>query len=365
MYLAQFLGRCVLIALILTALAIGIAQAAPLTNLALMCKTAVKGTEVCPDSSLRWIVPTDISNVQTVAGWMTWADVPDSAQVSVCTGSINATSTLASCPADQRQRVLRCEVAGQSCTPPADASKFEASSYGGVAPVSTTLSWDVLGVDGCVASGSWTGAKAAKGSQTIAGLTASAKYTLTCSAGASKPGTASLSWKPPIDNTDGSPLTDLAGYRIVYGMNATALSSIIEIPTPSLASYKIDGLTPGTWYFAIRAYTAKAESANSAVASKVIAGSPGKQWTRTIDVAVTAPPSVPNPPTELTVTETTAYRLDQQPNAPMLVAIGTVPLGTRCYPEELLGKNRIDNATVKLAANRSRPNVALATCLPF
>ncbi len=37
---------------------------------------------------------------------------------------------------------------------------------------------------------------------------------------ATSPGTATLSWTPPTQNTDGSPLTDLAGYRVYWGTSS-------------------------------------------------------------------------------------------------------------------------------------------------
>jgi hypothetical protein len=83
-------------------------------------------------------------------------------------------------------------------------------------------------------------------------------------------GSATLSWQPPTENTDGSALTDLAGYRIVYGTTATALTQTIDVSNPGVSRYVIDGLSAGTWYFAVKAYTTSAESSQSNVASKTI-----------------------------------------------------------------------------------------------
>jgi hypothetical protein len=84
-------------------------------------------------------------------------------------------------------------------------------------------------------------------------------------------GSATLSWQAPTQNTDSSALTDLAGYHIVYGTSETMLNQIITVPTAGTTRYVIDGLSRGTWYFAVRAYTSGgAESANSAIASKTI-----------------------------------------------------------------------------------------------
>ncbi len=84
-------------------------------------------------------------------------------------------------------------------------------------------------------------------------------------------GWATLSWVPPTENVDGTPLTDLAGYRIRYGKAADALNTAVEIPGPAVSTATIQGLPAGTWYFAVKAYTvAKVESELSNVAYKVI-----------------------------------------------------------------------------------------------
>ncbi|HEY5807629.1 MAG TPA: putative Ig domain-containing protein [Povalibacter sp.] len=84
-------------------------------------------------------------------------------------------------------------------------------------------------------------------------------------------GSATLSWVAPTENTDGTALTNLAGYRVLYGTSASALNQTVELANPSLTSYVVDQLAPGTWYFAVKAYTsAGGESAASNVASKTI-----------------------------------------------------------------------------------------------
>ena len=77
-------------------------------------------------------------------------------------------------------------------------------------------------------------------------------------------GAATLSWTPPTQNTDGSALTNLAGYRILYGAAPSSLNQTVEIANPGLTTYVIENLSPGTYYFAVRAYSsAGGESVNS------------------------------------------------------------------------------------------------------
>ena len=84
-------------------------------------------------------------------------------------------------------------------------------------------------------------------------------------------GSATLSWSAPTMNTDGSSISNLAGFRIQYGTSEGALTQTVEISNPSVATYVITGLASGNWFFAVRAYnTGGAESANSSVVSKSI-----------------------------------------------------------------------------------------------
>jgi hypothetical protein len=84
-------------------------------------------------------------------------------------------------------------------------------------------------------------------------------------------GGAEVSWMPPTQNTDGSSLTNLAGYRIAYGTSATALTQTVQVANAGITRYTFDNLSPGTYYFAVRAYTSSGtESGNSNVATKIV-----------------------------------------------------------------------------------------------
>jgi hypothetical protein len=81
-------------------------------------------------------------------------------------------------------------------------------------------------------------------------------------------GNATLDWIPPTENRDGTVLTDLAGYRVHYGTSPDQMTQSVSIANPGLTSYVVDGLPPGTWYFALTSYTAAGtESALSGVVS--------------------------------------------------------------------------------------------------
>jgi hypothetical protein len=84
-------------------------------------------------------------------------------------------------------------------------------------------------------------------------------------------GSATIRWTPPTTNSDNSPLTNLAGYRIYYGTNSGNLTQVLNLPNPGISSGVVENLAPGTWYFAVTSYnSSNVESARSNVTSKTI-----------------------------------------------------------------------------------------------
>jgi hypothetical protein len=84
-------------------------------------------------------------------------------------------------------------------------------------------------------------------------------------------GAATLDWTPPTENTDGSVLSNLAGYRISYGTSPSALTQTINVTNPSVTSYVVQNLSAATWYFSVRSYTTTGdESASSSPVSRTI-----------------------------------------------------------------------------------------------
>jgi hypothetical protein len=84
-------------------------------------------------------------------------------------------------------------------------------------------------------------------------------------------GSATLSWSPPTQNSDGSPLTNLAGYRVYWGTSQGNYPNSVLLNNAGLTSYMVEQLTPATWYFAMTAVnTNGAESQVSNMASKQV-----------------------------------------------------------------------------------------------
>jgi Putative Ig domain len=84
-------------------------------------------------------------------------------------------------------------------------------------------------------------------------------------------GNAAIDWTAPTENTDGTVLTNLAGYNVRYGTSPDNLTQVVKLANPGLTSYVVDNLSAGKWYFAISSYASNGtESSNSGVVATTI-----------------------------------------------------------------------------------------------
>ena len=67
-------------------------------------------------------------------------------------------------------------------------------------------------------------------------------------------GTALVSWTPPTQNTDGSPLTDLAGFKIYYGTFPGEYEEPKIVNNPGMSSLLVEDLGEADWFFAMTAF---------------------------------------------------------------------------------------------------------------
>ena len=191
------------------------------------------------------------------------------------------------------------------------------------------LTWSTSPVaTSCTASGGWSGTKAPSGAQTLSNINASTNYTLTCTWGS---GSATVNWTAPTTNTDGTPLTNLAAFRVYYGTSSSSLTQVSEVNDISSSSTTISGLTPATWFFKVRAVNAnQVESADSNVSSKAVATSSAA---KTVAITIT------NPTVRKTIA-TTVYDVVRSATTGKFVvgkAVGTVALGKSCRAYYLSG----------------------------
>ncbi len=141
------------------------------------------------------------------------------------------------------------------------------------------LRWSSERADTCVATGGWGGTKKVDGSQHSVPVQRRTTYTLTCSGqggtavamvSVSALGDVNLSWTPPSVNTDSTPLTDLAGYRLYYGAVSGDYNESLGLLSPSATSRSLS-LPSGSYYFAVTAVDSQGnESAYSNEVMRIV-----------------------------------------------------------------------------------------------
>jgi len=96
-------------------------------------------------------------------------------------------------------------------------------------------------------------------------------------------GSATLIWSSPLTNEDGTPLSDLAGYKIYYGTSSGNYTQNRKVD--NVTTYTVTNLTDGlTYYFAVKAFdTSLNESAYSNEVFKKIPSS--QQYALTVSNA--------------------------------------------------------------------------------
>jgi hypothetical protein len=66
-----------------------------------------------------------------------------------------------------------------------------------------------------------------------------------------------LAWEAPTLNSDGTPLTDLVGYNIHYGLSSQDYTGTVAVNNPTLTRYVVESLPAGKYYFAVAATNSK------------------------------------------------------------------------------------------------------------
>tara|TARA_R110002096_G_scaffold8803_2_gene35851 strand:- start:5249 stop:7762 length:2514 start_codon:yes stop_codon:yes gene_type:complete len=88
---------------------------------------------------------------------------------------------------------------------------------------------------------------------------------------ASSLGSVTLNWTAPTENDDGSALTDLAGYKLYWGTVSGNYPNSITINNPSVTTYIVDNLSPGTYEFVATSFNSSGvESIYSGTATKTV-----------------------------------------------------------------------------------------------
>jgi hypothetical protein len=94
-------------------------------------------------------------------------------------------------------------------------------------------------------------------------------FTITVSA--ANGNSATLNWVAPTTRGDGTPLTNLAGFRVYYGTSPGSYPNVVTVANPAATSYAVTNLSSGTYYFITTAYDTNGdESAATPQGTKTI-----------------------------------------------------------------------------------------------
>jgi Putative Ig domain len=90
------------------------------------------------------------------------------------------------------------------------------------------------------------------------------QFAITVAASAPTVQSVTLSWAPPTTNTDGTALTNLNGYRILYGSQPGVYTETVTVSSAGITRYTLDNLQSGKYYLVMVAVnSAGAESETS------------------------------------------------------------------------------------------------------
>lgn len=159
-----------------------------------------------------------------------------------------------------------------------------------------------------------------------------------------------LSWKAPTHNTDGTQLTDLAGYKVYYGLATGDYTTMIDVADPGLTSFSVTNLEGGvTYFFVMTAYNEAGTESD---------------FTSEVAEATEPEPTTPMPPESLTVTEQnlTAYAILESENTVTMLPVGEVAPETACDgTQPVMGMYVVPRDAVAWFGS-VKPQVVVAQC---
>lgn len=125
----------------------------------------------------------------------------------------------------------------------------------------STLSWDATSASRCTAAGGWQGDQPVSGAVTVYPVDVTTRYELNCE-GVEARGeervivkvvSRAIRWSAPTQNVDGSPLTDLAGYVIYWGLESSTYTDSHRLESPTATEWLLE-VPPGTFYVAMTSF---------------------------------------------------------------------------------------------------------------
>lgn len=146
-------------------------------------------------------------------------------------------------------------------------------------------------------------------------------------------GEMTFTWTAPPTNCNGTPITDLAGYQLMWGV------AKVDVNDPAATTYTARGLAPGRWWAGITAVNSKGEV--SPILMPVYK-----------DVA----------PEDFKTKDTTVYTLVKRTDRLVLLAVGNAPLGTQCIADQSVNGHYAIPRTAVTWYGSVKPDIVFALC---
>jgi putative Ig domain-containing protein len=96
-----------------------------------------------------------------------------------------------------------------------------------------------------------------------------AQFSITVEAAQAGSKSVMVSWTPPTTNSDGTSLTNLSGYRIMYGTQSGNYSQSVNVNSAGITSFTLDNLEAGKQYHVVMV-SVNASGAESDVSQEVV-----------------------------------------------------------------------------------------------
>ena len=172
---------------------------------------------------------------------------------------------------------------------------FSVTPANGPSPLTPTATWSSTGASTCNATANpanlnWLGDVALSGTKTLSPITADEVFTITCSG--ANDNVATIGWIAPTKNTDGTALTDLAGFR-VYEIFPSGPVLTADLNSSTAVSLRVLPLAAGLHTFYVTAYktggTGESDPSNSGAKAIVAPETTVKSASVTVTKKAAAP----------------------------------------------------------------------------
>lgn len=140
-----------------------------------------------------------------------------------------------------------------------------------------------------------------------------------------------ITWTAPTQRCDGTPLTNLAGYGLLYGTKR------VDLPLTPL-TFTVKGLEPGDWWFSLSAVDSDGDRSEFVTVTRTVT------------------------PEEFVTVGGPVYVVIRRPDAYVLLPAGTVPAGVQCLANQQVNGHYVVPRAAVTWTGTARPDAVVTKC---